>query len=362
MKRIVPILILLVLVTAGATLFAADSDAPPPAAPQDHSQETACESATGPNLLQNPSFEGEYSAYVPPGGHPDCPSGICQTVQMADGWTPYWLSPTETDDPDIHNPEYKRAETGLEPPRVHDGNYAQQYFTAFSTHEAGFYQRVAVTPGQLYCFSIWTHAWSAPWDDPISLPDHLEQKLGIDPTGGTDWQSATVFWGGRFQQYDEYGLYSLVTEAQADHITVFTWSRAIHPVRHNDVYWDQASLAAVDLELKATPGAILFTAEPGASETLSQTVDIDVGGDPGPTWSVALQPGGTLSPSLDRSEGHFEQDLTVTVDSGNYTAGVFAADLVITTDPELPNSPLTIPLMLLVGEIETTYLPLAAKP
>lgn len=365
MKRTISILFLFALITAGATLFAAGGKAkpPPPAAPQAHSQETACENATGPNLLQNPSFEGDYSAYVPPGGHPDCPTGTCQTAQMADGWTPYWRSHDPSDPPEIiRMPEYKPAEIETAPNRVHEGDRAQQYFTFSSTHEAGFYQRVPVTPGQLYCFSIWAHSWSADWDDPISNTE-LEQRLGIDPTGGTDWQSATVFWGGRFQQYDEYGLYSLVAQAQGSHMTVFTWSRPVWPVKHNDVYWDQSWLSAVALDLEARPGSVVFMAKAGEPQILSQTVDIDLGGDPGPTWSVALQPGGSLSVSLDKSEGHFEQDLTVSVNSSGYALGTYTADLLVTSEPDLPNSPLTIPVTLIVvSDIHNTYLSTVSTP
>lgn len=364
MKSTVSIFILFVLITAGATLSAAGSDIPPPpAAPQDHSQETACENATGPNLLQNPSFEGDYSAYVPPGGHPDCPSGVCNSVQMADGWTPYWLSPTETDNPDIHNPEYKRATTGFNPPRVHEGQAAQQYFTAFSLHEAGFYQQVQVTPGQLYCFSIWAHSWSSEFGAEVPSNSDLEQRLGIDPTGGTDWQSGTVDWGGKFQQYDEYGLYSLVAQAESSLMTVFTWSRPIWPVDHNDVYWDQAWLSAVARDLEARPGAVVFMTRAAEPQTLSQTVDIDLGGDPGPTWSVALQPGGSLALSLDKSEGHFEQDLTVTVDSSGYALGTYTSELIVTSTPDLPNSPLTVPVTLIVvSDIHSAYLSTVSTP
>jgi hypothetical protein len=155
MKGHFALLLVALLALALSATVLADEGRPAPGLVETHSDETACENAVGANLLQNPSFEGEYSAYVPPGGHPDCPTGVCTSVQMADGWTPYWLSPTETSDPDIRNPEYKPATEDVPPPpRVHDGERAQQYFSFEGTHEAGFYQQVAVTAGGDYCFSI----------------------------------------------------------------------------------------------------------------------------------------------------------------------------------------------------------------
>jgi hypothetical protein len=202
-----------------------------------------------PNLLYNPFFEEGYDkAYIPPPpGHPDCPSGECSSVIMAEGWTPWWLTDHEFD----HNPEYKRADVIFtDPVRVRSGQSAQQYFSFWSTHEAGFYQRVSVNNGQSYCFNIWGHAWSAVDDnDAYSGPDDgwLDQKVGIDPTGGTDPKSNNIIWGPPRKQYDDYGQFGVCAYALSDHMTVFTYSRPLYPKQHNDVYWDDAELFSPDL-------------------------------------------------------------------------------------------------------------------
>jgi hypothetical protein len=56
-----------------------------------------------------------------------------------------------------------------------------------STFKAGIYTQVGVTPGAGYRASI---SWGAPND-----PDTFGRQLGLDPTGGTDPNAATVIWG-----------------------------------------------------------------------------------------------------------------------------------------------------------------------
>ena len=56
-----------------------------------------------------------------------------------------------------------------------------------SPFKAGIYTQVPVTPGAGYRASI---SWGAP-----NQPDLFGRQLGIDPTGGTDPNAATVIWG-----------------------------------------------------------------------------------------------------------------------------------------------------------------------
>ena len=168
----------------------------------------------GPNVLDNGSFEGQYSSWVPPEGHPDCPAGICTTAQMAPDWTPFWRSHDPGDPPwIIVNPEYKPAESVfVNPPRVRTGERAQQYFSFFTTHEAGLLQTQAVVPGGEYCFSMWGHSWSAEDDDDaFSGPDSgvLLQRVGLDPTGNDDWQSSSIQWGQLWEIPDFYAPFMI---------------------------------------------------------------------------------------------------------------------------------------------------------
>lgn len=86
---------------------------------------------------------------------------------------------------------------------------------------AGIWTQVGVTPGAGYRASI---GWGAP-----NAPDTFGRQLGIDPTGGTDPNAATVIWGpmhwgpGRLLNYTN-GTgpnIDVLARAQSDRITLF---------------------------------------------------------------------------------------------------------------------------------------------
>jgi hypothetical protein len=315
----------------------------------------------GANLIENPSFEGEYSSYIPPGGHPDCQAGICTTAQMAPNWIPWWRS-HDPNDPDfiIRMPEYKPADAFFnDPPRVRTGEKAQQFFTFFSTHEAGFLQQVPVITGRSYQFQIWGHSWSADDDDDAySGPDDglLGQKVGIDPTGGTDWQSPNIIWGTERLQYDTYGLFQVSATAQAPVITVFTYSNPEYPVKHNDVYWDDAEL--ILLNLPVTPLAITLIADVDTPQTVDYLVSINW---PSP-WTATLDPAGTVTPILSSNSGMAGEPLTVALSSNGLPVGTYENALTLTANPAVPGSPVTIPIKLIVAEeVSAVYMPAILK-
>lgn len=320
------------------------------------------------NLLTNPSFEGQYSAYIPPPpGHPDCQWGPCQTAQMADGWTPYWRS-HDPDDPPwiIAMPEYKPADPIFtDPVRVRSGNAAQQYFTFFKTHEAGIYQQVPVTPGAEYCFSVWGHSWSAQDDDDAySGPEYgvLNQRIGIDPTGDTDWHSNAIVWGPQRTQYDYYGLFEIRAVAQTSTLTVYTYSQPMWAVKHNDVYWDDADLSVYTHVLDPA-GPFGLLADVDVPQAVDYVIPMPLNGDPTLHWQASLEPGGSLTPTLSAVSGAAGEDLVVTIDSSGYPVGTYSANVVLTVDPMVPCNTVTVPLTLIVvAELEHTYLSLALKP
>ncbi len=303
------------------------------------------------NLLINPSFEGQYNPYIPPGGHPDCPAGICLTAQMAGGWTPYWRSHNPADPGHIYlMPEYKPAELNIPPPpRVRTGERAQQYFTFWKTHMAGIYQRVQVEPGRLYCFSIWGHSWSSDDDNPQTSDSPSIQKIGIDPFGGVDWQSPNILWGSPTEQYNEYALFLLCSVAQSEYLTVYTFSEPIWAVKHNDVYWDDAELVLYDhvLEVPQQEG-VTFLADVDDPRSMSRVITVNIPEDDWVTWHAELVAGGTVAPTLNRSSGNSGDELILTVNSTGKAVGIYTAELTITTTPALPGSPATVPIKLVV--------------
>ena len=229
------------------------------------------------NLLQNPGFEGSYSAYVPQTAqeHADCPQGICNTAQVPSGWRPWWVKARSSD----ANPEYKPAAPFAN--RIHSGSNAAQYFSFYRTHQAGFLQQVNVPANAVLQFSIWGQAWLSNGDALTSDSNvFINMRIGIDPTGGTDPNSANIVWSGLVQPFDAYQQISIQAQAQGDRVTVFTYSQAAYPLKHSDVYWDDATLYVIGQEAAPPP--------PPPSPT-------DSGGQPPSGGVHIVQPGESLS-------------------------------------------------------------------
>jgi hypothetical protein len=306
----------------------------------------------GSNLLANASFEGQYSAYVPPGGHPDCPSGTCGTAQMASSWTPFWYSGLPTADAGTLTamPEYKPAEAWfVNPDRIRSGERGQQYFTFFKVHNAGLFQQVAVTPGVPYCFSVWGHSWSAnDDDDAYSGPFHgqLNQQVGLDPYGGTDPNGGNVVWGPARWQYDIFAVFQVGAVAQASTMTVFMRSDAFYAVKHNDVYWDDAVLTPMSF---AAGGSAWFLQEAGSGAVVQQTIEIAMQGPEDMTWSAAVEGGATAPISFQSSSGGVGDDLVIVVDGRGLGAGVYTGTVVLTPSEPIPGTPVFIPVQLTVA-------------
>jgi hypothetical protein len=73
----------------------------------------------------------------------------------------------------------------------------------------------------------------------------MHMKIGIDPTGGTDPWSKDVVWSPEKDVYDQFERYEVQAVARSNKVTVFTYSRPENPMEHNDLYLDDAELAAV---------------------------------------------------------------------------------------------------------------------
>jgi hypothetical protein len=209
-------------------------------------------------------------------------------------------------------PEWKAALSFFtNPVRVRSGERAQQWFTFYSTHDAGIYQHVTnVTPGANYCLSVWGHAWSNNSDHPYTDPnDHsfLRQWIGIDPTGGTDYLSPHIVWTTPALQYDSYGLFKLpAVQAQGNAITVFFRSEPLWAYKHNDVYWDDVRLTLAEPPL---PGltidqtAFTLTASQGQSINETVTTVVRLLNAPGLTWHATVEPDSAFIPVLTPATG-----------------------------------------------------------
>ena len=284
------------------------------------------------NLLENPSFEGDYEIRCSfPGGKPwiavpcdgPLPSRPWQSVMMAKGWSAWWQPPNEDHmakdyydtfpnycgqlAPDDcvawHMPEYKDTRSSpQDPPRIRSGENSQKYYTFWSVHQGGVYQVVeGIRPGQALRFSIYMHAWSATKLNGAEPNPHfsfgqtgMHMKIGIDPTGGTDPWSKDVVWSSEKDVYDKFERYEVQAVARSNKVTVFTHTRPENPMEHNDVYLDDADLAVVGggysppVIVNPPPAMVAVEGKPAASDggRISHIVK------PGDTlFAVALQYG-----------------------------------------------------------------------
>ena len=191
--------------------------------------------------LANGGFEGTFSQW------PGVPEWI-----VPSGWTPYALEglpPEAHDQGPLARPEFKEANTTSDANRVHGGSKAAQWFTFYKVHQGGLFQRVKVTPGSWYSFSIWVQAWCSNADFPTNIsPGELYVALGIDPDGQTNAARRGVvwtYWNGAGAVYKK--ITTAPVQATGDYITVFVESWNKYRFKHNDVYVDDAALKLVEI-------------------------------------------------------------------------------------------------------------------
>ncbi len=273
--------------------------------------------AQGENLLANPSFEGAYSSYIPQSEEQKkaCPVGTCTTAQMPAGWFPWWVVQTANDEPwQNRMPEYKPVCPYAPcpyPERLKDGAQALQYFTFHSTHTAGVWQRLNVPNNANLKLSVWGMAWSSASDATYSdFPTPVNMRVGIDPTGGTNPFSPAIVWSGYANPYDQYVPFEVQATAQGGTVTVFFWSKPQEARKHNDIYWDGASLVVTGQGAPApapsTSGggggaaapAPVFRVGPTPTPNAEGVIQVEV--QPGDAlWSIAARAGITLDEILE---------------------------------------------------------------
>jgi len=207
------------------------------------------------NLLANPGFEEEFPARHDPY------TGIwAGELGVAEDWDLWYNNDQScpTYDPNCNplsynrRPEYKGEEGTF---RVRSGDQGQKFFTTSGTHEAGLFQTVEASPNSWVRFSIHVMAWSSNEDVPQhSFKDgDYAVSIGIDPTGGDDWQSDEIIWGPETTQHDEWVYLTMDAYTESGQVTVWTRGAPVWPVKHNDSYWDDASLIVLNSQPQPTP-------------------------------------------------------------------------------------------------------------
>lgn len=161
------------------------------------------------------------------------------------------------------------------------------------TFVAGIYTQVGgLTPGVAYKASI---GWGAP-----NAPDAFGRRLGIDPTGGTDPNAATVVWGpmhrgpGRILNYapPEVNI-DVSAVAQSATVTVFVFVDHNYSTGDNFIFIDAVSLIVDPVQPAATP--VPPTAEPVYVQELPTPVPPSP--TPTPTETATASPTPTLTPT-----------------------------------------------------------------
>ena len=104
---------------------------------------------------------------------------------------------------------------------VHSGQRSQEITFDFISAEAGIYRHAKTIPGYRYRIEAWgKHIRS---DSPVEL------SLGVDLTGGEDWQAASVTWHPWQETGEDVWLHTEFTvRASGETLTIFLKGR--HPL------------------------------------------------------------------------------------------------------------------------------------
>lgn len=252
----------------------------------------------GTNLLVNGDFEwGSASDRTWP-FQDDIPE-----VQVCPSWRAFYVdkAPAKASATTYwRRPEFRDVKAVEYPNRVRNGLRAAKYFSFGGQHEAGFYQQVAgIEPGTALRFSAFMQTWSClpgsqwnacPTGDRSNNPAKMHTKIGIDPTGGTDPWSASVVWSPEIDAYDAWTYFQVEAIAQANTVTVFTYSWTDWTDErfriNNDVYLDDASLIVLE---QAPAIATPEVAEALDSEPVAAPVPTQV-----PAATATPRPDGTI--------------------------------------------------------------------
>jgi hypothetical protein len=218
-------------------------------------------------LLANPDMEGAFNSY----GF-EFRGAACK---VASSWTrfgdtdprPCWMDAREF-------AWYVMGTTWVEKIK----GETSQVVISTDAYAAGIYQQVSVTKGLPYGFhAAMMTIYESSYGDP--QPGHMIKQVGMDPTGGTDPNAATVVWSEPSDQ--DYGwdlLRRTAVVATDKPMTVF-----IRVIADDPGDWPYVNQSYLDAALLAqTATAWISAPEITANETFVVT------------WGAAASPGGEL--------------------------------------------------------------------
>ena len=253
------------------------------------------------NLLQNPSFEGNWWRKTHTGQE-------FGEIFVPENWVAFWKQGGSVPHDPANTVGYGRPEMHvisreppfLDPLRIKDGNRGLKFFTFYRIHDAGVYQRVeGITPGTRLRGAGYAHAWSSGQDnahisdgagegpffvraidyDQVDNVRNFTFTIGIDPTGGTDPWASTVVWGEGAHIYNGHAQVPPVeVVAQGTAVTFFARSVVLWPFKHCDAYMDAMEL--VEVEGGVLPPGEPPVVEPPTQLTVTITPETPMQGEP----------------------------------------------------------------------------------
>lgn len=215
------------------------------------------------SIIFNESFEGEFASDASPAAANYCKSGNCNVPEQ---WNVWFIPRRDSDQQGINfQPKFVKADAASG--RVRGGG-AQRIYEENKTFTAGIYRVVQnVQVGSKLRFSTYGQIWSTRDESPISArpSSGIKLKVGIDPFGGIDGQprplSNQVIWSTEQEASAGYITFTVEAEAKSANIIVYTYATMRDPVRHNEVFWDDAVLEYIAAAPVSTP-ALADTAAP----------------------------------------------------------------------------------------------------
>jgi len=111
------------------------------------------------------------------------------------------------------------------------GTYSQQVQSVNSSNTGGAYQQVGVVPGQPYTFSVWVKT---------SNSSVMEGYLGVDPAGGTDWNSVPTQYTD-FTSSTTWSPQTVTVTPTGDRVTVFLYARSTKSNSGGYAYFDDSA-------------------------------------------------------------------------------------------------------------------------
>lgn len=196
--------------------------------------------------MQNPNFEGSLS-----------------------GWNPWYYEHIVMKDDnrkqvDLDFSFYPPAFVLSEPKWDHESGGKEDIGSAaaisgmhYTKFRGGLYQTVHVAPGSRVRFSVWMNAFC---EDDKGKRCPIIVRAGIDPSGGTDWQSKNIRWVETQIGNQQYvALTPPDVQVPDGTVTVFVWGEPRFPVIYSAAYADEASLVVT---VPPTPTGAAPTAPP----------------------------------------------------------------------------------------------------